>query len=166
MQVVQPLFEGLIDIVGDVHGEVTALNNLLSHLGYDHHGSHPSGRRLVFVGDLVDRGPDSPAVVEKVMKLVERGVAQCILGNHELNILLDDPKHGSEWFFQEEVHDGPPMRSVKEDEKKCFLDFFHSLPLALERDDLRVVHACWHAPSLDELESGSHDGKPSESRQA
>ena len=60
------LFEGSIDIVGDIHGEIDALRLLLWHLGYDKEGYHPEGRRLVFLGDLVDRGPDSPAVVELV----------------------------------------------------------------------------------------------------
>ena len=79
---VQPLFDGPLDIVGDVHGEWLALRSLLTHLGYDAHGEHRLGRRLVFVGDLCDRGPDSPAVMEFTQRLVARGVAQCVLGNH------------------------------------------------------------------------------------
>ena len=62
---IQKLPTGPIDIIGDVHGEAEALNALLAHLGYTATG-HPQGRSLAFVGDLVDRGPDSPAVVRKV----------------------------------------------------------------------------------------------------
>ncbi|WP_231867716.1 metallophosphoesterase [Snodgrassella sp. CFCC 13594] len=56
-----PLFRTLpqhdaLDIVGDVHGEWSALTHLLHHLGYDDLGRHPQGRKLVFVGDLCDRG--------------------------------------------------------------------------------------------------------------
>src|SRR5690242_8042872 len=87
---VQPLFDGPIDIVGDVHGEIDALADLLRHLGYTGHGDHPEGRRLVFLGDLTDRGPDSPAVVSLVQSLVSTGRAQCILGNHDLNVLLGE----------------------------------------------------------------------------
>ena len=87
-KVVGELFEGPIDIVGDVHGEHEALWNLLTYLGYNNEGEHPEGRRLVFVGDLVDRGPNSPQVVEDVIRFFDNGTAQCILGNHELNILM------------------------------------------------------------------------------
>ncbi len=65
-KLIQELFSGPIDIVGDIHGEIEALRQLLKSLGYDQYGIHPDGRRLVFVGDLVDRGPNSPAVVELV----------------------------------------------------------------------------------------------------
>ncbi len=68
---VKPLFDGPLDIVGDVHGEIDALTILLRRLGYSPEGSHPEGRRLAFVGDLVDRGPASPAVVEGVRRLIE-----------------------------------------------------------------------------------------------
>ena len=97
MQLIQPLPEGPLDIVGDIHGEIDALESLLGHLGYRADGDHPQGRMLVFVGDLVDRGPDSPAVIERVRALVLRGRALCILGNHELSLLRDDTKRGNTW---------------------------------------------------------------------
>jgi len=109
---VQSLFDGDIDIVGDVHGEIDALNALLKCLGYDDVGRHSDGRRLVFVGDLTDRGPDSPAVVELVKRFVDEGRAQCVLGNHELNILLNERKHDYHWFFGEESSDGGPTPAV------------------------------------------------------
>ena len=74
---IRPLFPGPVDVIGDVHGEIEPLRELLGRLGYDAAGKHPAGRRLVFVGDLGDRGPDSPAVIELVKSLVERGLAQC-----------------------------------------------------------------------------------------
>ena len=70
MGLVQQLPEGPLDIVGDIHGEDEALCALLSHLGYDEAGQHPQGRTLVFVGDLCDRGPDSPAVFDLVERLI------------------------------------------------------------------------------------------------
>src|SRR5436190_20092060 len=96
---VRPLFEGPLDVVGDVHGEIDALVALLRRLGYDEQGRHPEGRRLVFVGDLTDRGPDSPAVVERVRRLVEAERAQCVLGNHEFNILAERLKPENSWLF-------------------------------------------------------------------
>jgi len=145
---VDTLFDGPVDIVGDVHGEIEALNELLGHLGYADDGSHPDVRRLVFAGDLTDRGPDSPAVVDRIQHLVESGHAQCVLGNHDLNILLGDHKHDNHWFFGEEFSlDGSdvitPAQLADDAIRQRVLDFFQTLPLALERTDLRVVHACW-----------------------
>ncbi len=57
-QPIQTLPEGALDIVGDVHGEWLALQNLLRHLGYDGEGNHPQGRKLVFVGDLCEFGEE------------------------------------------------------------------------------------------------------------
>jgi hypothetical protein len=68
-------------------------------LGYGAKGVHPAGRRLVFVGDLTDRGSDSPAVLQFVRTLMDRGLAQCLLGNHELNLLRQETKAGNGWFF-------------------------------------------------------------------
>ena len=69
-ELVQQLPDGPIDFIGDVHGELEALQRLLAHLGYRPDGSHAAGRHLVFLGDLVDRGPDSPAVALLVRELV------------------------------------------------------------------------------------------------
>ena len=82
MSLIQPLPPGPLDIVGDIHGELSALQDLLHHLGYDDSGRHPQARTLVFVGDFVDRGPDSPGVVDLVQRLVESGNACAIAGNH------------------------------------------------------------------------------------
>jgi hypothetical protein len=150
---VQPLFDGPIDIVGDVHGEIEALIALLHHLGYDKGGSHPEGRHLVFLGDLTDRGPDSPAVVTVVRSLIELGRAQCVLGNHDLNILLGLEKHDNPWFFGNEfhTHDGSLLPQVLADDatRESVLNFFRTLPLALERDSLRVVHAYWDQGTIE-----------------
>ena len=83
---------GPFDIVGDVHGCRQELETLLGDLGYvltrDGQGRpvdahHPEGRTAVFVGDLVDRGPDSPGVLRLVMGMVAAGNALCVPGNHE-----------------------------------------------------------------------------------
>ena len=83
---------GPFDLVGDVHGCRAELEELLGALGYalerDAGGravgaQHPQGRRAVFVGDLVDRGPDTPGVLRLVMGMVAAGDAFCVRGNHE-----------------------------------------------------------------------------------
>ncbi|POX51601.1 polynucleotide kinase-phosphatase [Streptomyces sp. Ru72] len=73
---------GPFDIIGDVHGCSSELEALLGKLGYVD-GVHPEGRTAVFVGDLVDRGPDSPGVLRRVMSMVKSGDALCVPGNHE-----------------------------------------------------------------------------------
>ncbi|MFE6945730.1 polynucleotide kinase-phosphatase [Streptomyces chartreusis] len=73
---------GPFDIVGDIHGCASELETLLGTLGY-RDGVHPDGRTAVFVGDLVDRGPDSPGVLRRVMSMVKSGNALCVPGNHE-----------------------------------------------------------------------------------
>ncbi|MGV9346676.1 polynucleotide kinase-phosphatase [Streptomyces spiralis] len=73
---------GPFDIVGDIHGCASELEALLAKLGYVD-GVHAEGRTAVFVGDLVDRGPDSPGVLRRVMSMVKSGNALCVPGNHE-----------------------------------------------------------------------------------
>ncbi|MEU0371716.1 polynucleotide kinase-phosphatase, partial [Streptomyces sp. NPDC006283] len=73
---------GPFDIIGDIHGCSSELETLLAKLGYVD-GVHPEGRTAVFVGDLVDRGPDSPGVLRRVMGMVAGGSALCVPGNHE-----------------------------------------------------------------------------------
>ncbi|NND54232.1 MAG: metallophosphoesterase [Gammaproteobacteria bacterium] len=151
MKLVDSLFDGPLDIVGDIHGEIDALRQLLAGLGYDEAGNHPDGRRLVFVGDLVDRGPDSPAVLRAVRDLVNNGNAQCILGNHELNLLRDDEKHGNSWWTAPEKETEHEVARIDDVEKTAMRDWLETLPLVLERDDLRVVHACWNDAAVETL---------------
>lgn len=154
------LFNGSIDIVGDVHGEIGALTTLLDLLGYDGNGFHPDGRKLVFLGDLVDRGPDSPGVVRLVKHFMSQGNAQCILGNHEVNHLLGFQTHGNKWAWgQTEVmsRDKQPKGAkgfqVLADAgfQTEMLEFFNSLPLVLMREDLLLVHAAWYPEAFEML---------------
>jgi polynucleotide kinase-phosphatase len=82
---------GPFDIVGDVHGCQAELAGLLDLLGYrpgqDGTRRHPAGRTAVFLGDLVDRGPDTPGVLRTVMGMVASGTALCVPGNHEAKLL-------------------------------------------------------------------------------
>jgi hypothetical protein len=157
-------FDGPIDVVGDIHGEIDALDALLEVLGYRPDGTHRASRRLVFIGDLCDRGPDSPEVVHRVAELVRAGVAQCLLGNHELNVLRGARKEANGWFFAED-HDRRrgvflDSRPVVDDaEREAICEFFASMPLVLERPDLRLVHACWEQERVEVL--GEQNGKAS-----
>jgi polynucleotide kinase-phosphatase len=100
--VIEPLLNdkrdetGPFDVIGDVHGCRAELEELLGTLGYvldrDAEGraigaKHPEGRRALFVGDLVDRGPDTPGVLRLAMGMVEAGNALCVCGNHEQKLV-------------------------------------------------------------------------------
>ena len=85
----RPEEHGPFDIVGDVHGCLDELKELLEKLGWSATEgalSHADGRKLIFVGDLVDRGPDSVGVLRLVMKTVESGAALCVPGNHDMKL--------------------------------------------------------------------------------
>jgi polynucleotide kinase-phosphatase len=83
---------GPFDVIGDVHGCPAELKALLTRLGWQVAGDgdgavHPDGRQAVFVGDLVDRGPDTPGVLRLVMGMVAAGSALCVSGNHEAKLV-------------------------------------------------------------------------------
>ncbi len=89
---------GPFDIIGDIHGCYDELKALLLKLGYnfeqtDENGSstetvrHPLGRKVVFVGDLVDRGPKTPEVLRLVMSMVKSDSALCVAGNHDIKLM-------------------------------------------------------------------------------
>jgi len=115
---------GPFDIIGDIHGCYDELVALLGKLGYvslDGSWMHPSGRRPIFLGDLVDRGPDSPGVLRLVMDMVKSGGAWCVPGNHDVKLLkwLNGKnvqlKHGLEQTVVQLLAETPEFRdSVKE----------------------------------------------------
>jgi protein phosphatase len=96
----QPLWNNLkrdhgpFDIIGDVHGCFDELIELMARLGYEvaedfggYRVTQPTGRKLIFVGDLVDRGPKIPEVLKLAMSMVESGQALCVPGNHDMKLL-------------------------------------------------------------------------------
>ena len=121
---------GPFDVVGDVHGCREELEQLLVELGYalhrDEHGRpvdavHPQGRRVVFLGDLVDRGPDSPGVLRLAMGMVAAGHALAVPGNHEHKLVKAlrgrDVRisHGLETTLAQLQGESPQFRQEVED---------------------------------------------------
>ncbi len=85
---------GPFDLIGDVHGCFDELVELLELLGYrveageaGFHVEAPQGRKAIFLGDIVDRGPKIPEVLRLVMSMVEGGVAHCVPGNHDMKLV-------------------------------------------------------------------------------
>ncbi len=144
------------DLIGDIHGRADELALLLARLGYrlaDGCHRHPDGRRVIFLGDFIDRGPASRRVLEIVRPMVEAGTALAVMGNHEFNALCFHARHPVT---------GRPLRehSAKNiGQHRAFLDeyagdeaalaetlaWLRTLPLVLELPGPgpRVVHACW-----------------------
>jgi hypothetical protein len=163
----RPLLDDRIDVIGDVHGEIDSLTSLLHGLGVDVERARVD-RPIVFVGDLIDRGPDSVAVLEIVEHLVRSGVAQVVLGNHEFNLLRGDEKEGNGWFFSSRMrpdgwHDGSvhvpfPSRNATLSERQRIRAFLLEQPLALTSESLRVVHAAWSEGALAALSAAEGVG--------
>ena len=141
------------DIIGDVHGcdaELVALLERLRH-PIDPSRPHPQGRRIVFVGDLVDRGPATPAVVLRIQRLVEAGRALCVAGNHDTRLAAAlrgepvEPGHGLEASLGQ-------LAAESESVRETVATFLAGLPGHLVLDDGRLVVA--HA-GLEERHHGS-----------
>lgn len=146
-------FEGY-DVIGDVHGHADKLASLLQEMGYsDESGAwrHPL-RRAVFVGDLVDNGPQQLATVDMVRAMVGAGSAFVTMGNHEFNAVAwhRGLRERSEKNFKQHaaflaaVVDGSPLHEE-------VVAWFAGLPLWLDLGGLRVIHACWDERSMAAL---------------
>jgi hypothetical protein len=158
------------DIIGDVHGHARLLGRLLEALGYRRTsagGFAHSDRTAVFVGDLVDRGPEIPETIHVVRTMVDTGNAVIVLGNHEFNLLSfltpnpDQPltclRPQSEANLSQ--HRATLAQLVGKSLGEA-LDWFRTLPLWLDLHGLRVVHAQWHTPSRDAFEAERPPGRP------
>lgn len=152
------------DVIGDIHGQNEKLAALLAKMGYRQvQGAwrHPT-RRVIFAGDFVDRGPGQLATLDTVRRMVEAGSALAVMGNHEFNAIA--------FHTPDPIADGLHLRIRNEKNRRQhagFLDevgedsalhdhwvkWFMELPLWLENDHLRVVHACWHPAHMQSLAS-------------
>ncbi len=127
----------MLYLVGDVQGCAEAFERLLALIGFS-----PSRDRLVLLGDLVNRGPGSRAVLERLRGL--DGAATCLLGNHDLHLLA--VAHGAR-----KLHRGDTFTDVLDDAGcAAHLDWLRACPLACEAEGWLCVHAGvvpqWSAP--------------------
>lgn len=158
-----------VDLIGDVHGCGALLARLLETMGYRRCRGvwcHPS-RYTVFLGDLIDRGPEVRQALEIVYRMVESGRAQVVLGNHELRALREclpaapgrapAPPPGSRgaWIMQatlEQFRDAPALWGR-------YLEWFLEMPLCIESDTFRVAHALWDEALLRSFIEKRPDGR-------
>ena len=142
----------MYDLIGDIHGHANELMQLLESLGYrESQGVHRHpDRKIIFLGDFIDRGPKIREVLEIVRPMVENGNALAVMGNHELNALAyhsDDPSSPGEHLRRHSDKNtdqhSETLRQLTPAELCFYLEWFRTLPMWLELDGLRVVHACW-----------------------
>lgn len=159
------------DLIGDVHGCALTLRHLLEKLGYSKVSGvyvHPR-RQAVFVGDIVDRGPRIREALHLVRDMVDRGSARIVMGNHEYNALgyctRARPGSGKTHLREHNArHDRLIAETLEQfahhpHEWNEFLEWFYTLPLFLETDEFRVVHACWDEKLIRQFQqTHSHDG--------
>lgn len=153
-----------IDIIPDIHGQLAKLQDLLRILGYrEENGvwSHPE-RKVLFLGDYIDRGPQVRETLRLVRRMVEAGHAVALMGNHELNAVA----------FHTSGPDGYPLRAHspqnlaqhratledfagRKNELADALEWFKGLPMFLELEGLRAAHACWSETDIAVLKDRS-----------
>jgi hypothetical protein len=150
----------MYDLIGDIHGRAIELEALLTKLGYRQRGSRYSheSRQVIFLGDFVDRGPYQRRVLDVVRPMVDGGAALAVMGNHEFNAIAYHTPDGKGGYLR-------PRNSKNTNQHRAFLDefadkpseraetiaWFKTLPLWLELEGLRVVHACWDPVYIDRI---------------
>ncbi|GAA3952625.1 metallophosphoesterase [Allohahella marinimesophila] len=152
----------MYDIIGDIHGYASELKALLAKMDYqniDGVWQHPE-RKVIFLGDFVDRGPEQVETVQIAKAMVERGHALAVMGNHEYNAVAwatPDPDNDG-WYLREHTDKNLDQHKEFLDQleegsalHQAFIEWFKTLPLFLDMPDFRVVHACWHPDYLEAI---------------
>lgn len=123
------------DVIGDIHGMAGEMRDLVKDLGYEIHNEtaiHPKGRKILFMGDYVDRGYDSLSVLRLVKNTVESGNGLAILGNHE-DMLIDAFDSAKKYgvFKPSSLSSGETVDALlrtNETERESIMDFLKGLP--------------------------------------
>lgn len=141
-----------IDFIGDVHGYNQLLNKLFVKLDYtksNNSYTHPL-QKTIFVGDLINRGPDVKGTLKLVYNMCNSGQARCILGNHEINLLAYQLNKTKNFLTKEQIARiekqlTTTLLSFKNDSKQLqfYTDWIKTFPIYIEEKNFRVVHACW-----------------------
>lgn len=148
------------DLIGDIHGEAHLLRDLLARLDYCERGGsyRHAHRRVIFLGDYIDRGPAVRETLHIIRAMVEDGAAVALCGNHELDVLLHDTPDGRGGWLR--THGGRHTALHAQTHREfadrpgewCeWLRWFQVLPLYLELPGLCAVHACWDETSIERL---------------
>lgn len=148
------------DLIGDIHGQHGRLTELLDRLGYRRQGEtwrHPQGRKVVFLGDYIDRGPAIREVLHTVRGMVEGGDALAIMGNHEYNCICALTPDGRGDFLRTAKHNKDGQRATlaqfrdHPEEWNEWQLWMKRLPMFLDLGGFRAVHACWDVKRVSRL---------------
>ncbi len=157
----------MVDLIGDIHGHADKLEEILAIMGYVKEGGvyqHPAKRKLVFLGDYIDRGPQIRETLQIVKSMCDAGHALAIMGNHEFNAICFHTKDKVKGGFyrkhsvveiDQHIETLRQFRNYTQEWEQVYLPWFHTLPLYLEQDDFRAVHACWDDAHINWLETNS-----------
>lgn len=150
----------MIDFIGDIHGHADKLEALLIKLGYSiKNGTyfHPE-RKVLFVGDYIDRGPKIRETLDIVRRMVESENAIALMGNHEYNALCfhfqeTEGGHLRKHLIKNIIQHYETLKQFQNRQKEYedYLEWFKTLPLFYETDKFRAVHACWDNNHIDYL---------------
>ncbi|MDO9179348.1 MAG: RNA ligase [Agitococcus sp.] len=166
---------GLWDVIGDTHGLFDELKLLLSKAGWsivnDRLLPHPQGRKLLLLGDLVDRGTQSVELVRFIKNAVDDGLAIALKGNHEAKLVrfIDTALNGGieKWTSYANAETGMQFLALDPDERNCLIEFLRHLPHYVVDNESKTVflHANVHtfvpgASILDEAVYGISKWKP------
>lgn len=150
----------MIDLIGDIHGHADKLEELLLKLGYkkgDGAYWHPN-RKVLFVGDYIDRGPKIRETLEIVKSMVDSENAIALMGNHEYNALCfhfqdSEGGHLRKHSIKNIIQHCKTLKQFqnKQEEYEEYLEWFKTLPLYFETDTFKAVHACWDNKNIEYL---------------
>jgi hypothetical protein len=156
------------DLIGDLHGCVESLRQLLKSMGYqkvDGVYRHDS-RKALFLGDFIDRGPSQRQTIELVRPMIEQGYALAVMGNHEFNAIAyhSYDEERADYLRRHTPHNNRQHRAFLDayadtpDEYDDVVGWFKTLPLWLDLGDIRVVHACWDEGAMLRLKDSLGEG--------
>jgi hypothetical protein len=150
----------MFDFIGDIHGYADKLEELLLKLGYKKDNgvfSHPE-RKVFFIGDYIDRGPQIRQTLQIVRSMVESRNAIALMGNHEYNALCfhfqeSEGGHLRKHLIKNIIQHYETLRQFQNRQKEYedYLDWFKTLPLLYETEAFRAVHACWDEKQIEIL---------------
>lgn len=151
----------MYDIIGDIHGHASELEQLLKKLDYQPAAKgfkHPDHRTVLFVGDFIDRGLQQKRTLEIVRAMIDQGSAKAVMGNHEFNAICyaSQMPNGSYARAHNSKHTDQHHRFLEafpfgSSAYNDQINFFRSLPLWMELPELRLIHAQWYQPWLETL---------------
>jgi hypothetical protein len=150
----------MYDLIGDIHGQAIELETLLEKLGYSRSGDYyqHGSRKVIFLGDFIDRGPHQRRVLTLVRSMIEAGSAMSVMGNHEYNAIAYYSPNAEGGHLRQRNEKNTRQHQAFIDEFSDYptdwketIEWFKTLPLWLDLEGLRVVHACWDPTFINQV---------------